>query len=172
MSLTYRQCTHSDLETLVKISKETFITAFEKDNDPQDFKNYIEKAFSYAQLQSELENPDVFFYFVFDGQQLVGYFKLNLGKAQTDVKDELSLEIERIYVKEAFQGKKFGSQMLDEIQKLTKAKNKAFIWLGVWEHNPSAIRFYQRHGFQKFGEHPYYIGNDKQTDWLLRLELQ
>ncbi|MDC6366421.1 MULTISPECIES: GNAT family N-acetyltransferase [Flavobacteriaceae] len=171
MPLIFKQCTHSDLEILVKVSKETFIVAFEKDNDPEDFKNYIEKAFSYAQLQNELENPDTFFYFAFDEQQLVGYFKLNIGESQTDVYDELSLEIERIYVREPFQGKKFGSQMLGEIQKLTKEKNKAFIWLGVWEHNLSAIRFYQRHGFQKFGEHPYYIGTDKQTDWLLRLEL-
>jgi ribosomal protein S18 acetylase RimI-like enzyme len=48
---------------------------------------------------------------------------------------------------------------------------KDFVWLGVWEHNTAAIKFYQRHGFTKFGEHPYYVGNDKQMDWLMRIDL-
>jgi ribosomal protein S18 acetylase RimI-like enzyme len=48
--------------------------------------------------------------------------------------------------------------------------NKRYLWLGVWEHNRGAIRFYERHGFVKFGEHPYYVGNDCQTDWMMRLD--
>ena len=62
--------------------------------------------------------------------------------------------------------------MLQQILVLAKSLGKEFIWLGVWEHNPKAIKFYQRNGFIKFDEHPYFIGTDKQTDWLLRLELQ
>lgn len=171
MSLIFRQCTGEDLDALVKLSKETFIAAFEKDNDPDDFKAYIQKAFDPQKLASELSDQDTYFYFVEDEGTLVGYFKLNIGQAQTDVHDSDSLEIERIYVVEGHQGKSIGTLMLQEIIQLAKKMQKTYIWLGVWEHNPKAIRFYQRHHFQKFGEHPYYIGNDKQTDWLLRLDL-
>lgn len=171
MKLDFRQCEISDVDALVKISKDTFVDAFEKDNDPVDFQNYIQNAFSPDRLESELKNPDSIFYFVFDEETLVGYYKLNMGKAQTDVHDEDSIELERIYVIQAYQGHKIGAGMLSHILHLVKELGKAYLWLGVWEHNPKAIRFYQRHGFQKFGEHPYYIGNDKQTDWLLRLDL-
>ncbi len=171
MSLSYRECESADLNTLVQISKNTFIEAFEKDNDPNDFRNYTQKAFSHDTLGSELANKDSFFYFVYDQDTLTGYFKLNRGTAQTDVYDPSGLEIERIYVLSSHQGKKIGSWMIHEIIAKANRLGKEFIWLGVWEHNREAIKFYQKHGFAKFGEHPYYIGADKQTDWLLRLEL-
>lgn len=167
-----RKCTISDLETLVKISKETFIDAFEKDNDPVDFQEYLQQAFAAEKMASELDNPHSHFYFVFDDATLVGYFKLNTETAQTDVHEPSALEIERIYVIKEQQGKKIGAWMLHEIISLAKTEKKTFVWLGVWEHNLNAIRFYQRHGFQKFDEHPYYIGKDKQTDWLLRKRLE
>ncbi len=171
MCLNFKECTFSDLDTLVSISKDTFTAAFEEDNDPADFQDYIQKAFSPERLEKELKNPNSIFYFVFDDKALAGYFKLNMGNAQTDVNDNDSIELERIYVIQKYQGKKIGSQMLAEILNLGRKRNKGYLWLGVWEHNPKAIRFYQRHGFQKFGEHPYYIGKDKQTDWLFRLDL-
>lgn len=172
MSLTFRKCTHTDLDTLVQISRETFSEAFEKDNDPEDFKAYLQKAFAPEQLATELQNPNCLFHFVFDDEILVGYFKLNMGAAQTDVHDPNASELERIYVLAEHQGKQIGAWMLDQIAILARNMDKTYIWLGVWEHNPNAIRFYQRYGFQKFGEHPYYIGTDKQTDWLMRLDVQ
>jgi ribosomal protein S18 acetylase RimI-like enzyme len=170
-NLSFRECSVSDLDTLVKISKDTFVAAFEKDNDPDDFWEYINKAFSRERLEVELQNPDSLFHFVYESNTLVGYFKVNLGTAQTDVHDEKSMELERIYVLGAHQGKQIGAQMLQYIIQLAAEQTMEYLWLGVWEHNPKAIRFYQRHGFQKFGEHPYYIGTDEQTDWLLRLEV-
>nr|WP_297784536.1 GNAT family N-acetyltransferase [uncultured Allomuricauda sp.] len=171
MPLLFRECVTTDLDTLVQISKSTFTAAFEKDNDPDDFQAYIQEAFHPDKLKKELADKNSLFHFVFDDEKMVGYFKLNIGTAQTDVYDPNALEIERIYVLGDHQGKKIGSWMLQEITSMAKGLGKEYIWLGVWEHNPKAISFYQRHGFSKFGEHPYYIGQDKQTDWLLRLEL-
>jgi ribosomal protein S18 acetylase RimI-like enzyme len=61
--------------------------------------------------------------------------------------------------------------MISEIRKMAGVKKKAYIWLGVWEHNTAAIRFYERLGFEKFAMHPYYIGKDRQTDWLMKMNL-
>ncbi len=171
MDLHYRRCTASDLNELIQISRDTFKAAFEKENNPDDFATYFSFAFSEEKIRSELEHKACHFYFVYDQNTLVAYFKLNEKEAQTDVKDEQSVEVERIYVLEAHQGKNIGSWILEQIQYLGKKMGKNYIWLGVWEHNRAAIRFYQRYGYEKFGTHPYYIGKDKQTDWLLRLEL-
>ncbi len=172
MALNFRECTHDDLDTLVNISRETFIAAFEKGNDPKDFQDYLRKAFHPDRMAAELNDANSLFYFVFEDEELVGYFKLNLSDSQTDIKDPSAMEIERIYVLGSHQGKQIGAWMVQQIMGLAKGMGKTFIWLGVWEHNPKAITFYQRHGFEKFAEHPYYIGTDKQTDWLLRLNLQ
>ena len=172
MALLFKKCTNSDLDKLVEISRKTFVEAFEKDNDPEDFSTYIDKAFEKSNIEEQLLNPNSIFYFVYFDELLVGYFKLNENAAQTDIKSKESIELERIYVLEEFQGNRIGAQTLQEATKLASQKRKNFIWLGVWQKNEDAIRFYQKHGFIKFDTHPYYIGKDKQTDWLMRFELK
>ena len=81
------------------------------------------------------------------------------------------MELERIYVKSEFQRNKIGLFMLNNIKRIATSKNKSYLWLGVWEKNGKAIRFYEKNGFIKFGKHPYYIGTDKQMDWLMKLNL-
>ncbi len=169
MSLTYHKCNLKDIDGLVKISKETFIDTFEKDNNPEDFKNYIDNAFSKAQLEKELLNSNCLFYFAYEAHELVGYFKLNVDDAQNEQFETNSVELERIYITKEHQNKHFGKQLLNQIISIVKTMNVSFLWLGVWEENKAAIRFYERHGFNKFGLHPYYIGKDKQTDLLMRL---
>ncbi len=171
MHLTFHRCTSSDLEQLITISRETFEAAFKEANDPTDFQNYMDFAFDRDKLLSELENEKSKFYFIKEKEELVGYFKVNEGEAQTDVKDFDSFELERIYVVESHQGRKIGATMLQNVLELAKKEGKQYVWLGVWEENTAAIRFYQRFGFKKFDTHPYYIGKDRQTDWLMRLDL-
>ncbi len=171
MNLRLQRCSASHIEQLAAISRTTFIDAFEKDNNPEDFKAYIDFAFNRGKLLGELKGLDTTFYFVYKNADLVGYLKLNENDAQTEIKSEGGMELERIYVLRDFQGQHIGQWLLNEAKKIASLKKKSFLWLGVWEKNVSAIRFYQNHGFSKFGTHPYYIGKDEQTDWLMRVEL-
>ena len=171
MFLRLYRCTRASLDDLVEISRKTFIDAFKKDNDPEDFKNYIDRAFDNANLLNQLTDKDSFFYFVYADELLAGYFKLNRDKAQTDINLPESMELERIYVLEQFQNLRIGQWMLNEACKIALDMQKEFVWLGVWEKNIKAIRFYKKNGFSKFGKHPYYIGRDKQIDWLMRFDL-
>lgn len=167
----YRQCKKSDLGDLVELARETYVTAFEAVNDPNDFKTYIDRAFHPATLERELDTPGSSFHFILEGGRPIGYFKLNTGPAQSEPQDPGALELERIYVLAEQQGRGIGTQVLGEVIRMAREGKREYLWLGVWEHNQGAIDFYSRHNFQKFGEHPYYIGRDRQTDWLMRLEL-
>ncbi len=167
----FQKCTLLNLDQLVRVSRKTFVDAFEKDNDPKDFRTYCDFAFDKNKLSKELKTPNTTFYFAYIDEQLAGYFKLNEDDAQTDIKSQESIELERIYVLEQFQGEQIGTKMLFKAIEIAFDKNKKHLWLGVWEKNTDAIRFYQKHGFLKFNTHPYYIGKDKQTDWLMRFDL-
>ena len=171
MHLRLEECSIASLDDLAQISRATFVAAFEKQNNPEDFKAYVDMAFATETLRNELLNKDSFFYFVYSSDDLAGYFKLNQNQAQTDLKRPESIELERIYVLEGFQGQKIGQWMLKEIMTLAYALKKEFLWLGVWEKNERAISFYENNGFSKFGRHPYYIGKDKQMDWMMRFDL-
>ncbi|WP_091625295.1 GNAT family N-acetyltransferase [Maribacter orientalis] len=171
MELTYTKCSLTDLQQLRQISEQTFVTAFEKDNNPNDFKNYIENAFALERIKEELLNPNSDFFFALSNNEIVGYFKLNVGIAQTDIKQDNSIELERIYILAKYQNSGLGEQFLMYIKSIALKRNKKMLWLGVWEENKRAIKFYERQGFKKFDTHPYFIGLDEQTDWLMRFDL-
>jgi hypothetical protein len=41
----------------------------------------------------------------------------------------------------------------------------------VWERNFKAQAFYRQWGFERFGEHVFQMGDDAQTDWLLKRKI-
>jgi len=171
MSLIFKKCTLDDLDLLIEISRNSFIDAFEKDNNPDDFKRYIEKAFNREQISSELLDPNSSFYFLVQDDGLVGYLKLNRNDAQKEQFDLNAIELERIYVLEEFQGKRIGEAALLMIIDMAKNAEASCLWLGVWEKNTKAISFYEKNGFKSFDKHPYLIGEDEQYDLMMKLEL-
>lgn len=172
MNLTFEKCTVEDLDVLVDISRDTFVQAFEKQNDPEDFWNYIDEAFNEDVIIEQLLDKNSEFHFVYLRNILVGYFKLNKSEAQTEQFAKKSIELERIYVLTDFQDQGIGKLVLIEIIKIAKLNKASFLWLGVWQENKKAVKFYEAYGFKKFGAHPYYIGKDKQTDWLMKYQLR
>ena len=162
----------SDVDQLLSLSRKTFYDAFEHLNNPADFEAYTSVAFTREKLLAELENPDSQFYFAVIDNEPVGYVKLNYRNTQTEFKDTDAIEVERIYVLASQQGKKIGNQLLDfAINKAIKEDMK-YIWLGVWEHNHNAQRFYARNDFVECGSHHFWVGNDQQTDILMKKELK
>jgi ribosomal protein S18 acetylase RimI-like enzyme len=63
------------------------------------------------------------------------------------------------------------NQLLNACEEHALLSGKEWIWLGVWEHNPKAQQFYRKHGYEKFSEHKFMVGQDEQTDWLMRKKL-
>jgi ribosomal protein S18 acetylase RimI-like enzyme len=105
------------------------------------------------------------------GQDVIGYLKLNVGASQTEVKDNDAIEIERIYVLKSFQGKRVGQLLFDKAIQIAKEQNAEFVWLGVWEENKKAIQFYTKNGFVEFDQHVFVLGDEAQTDIMMKLEL-
>ncbi len=166
-----RKITSVDLTDLVKISRQTFTETFEEVNSEEDMQKYLSKNLSEEQLQSELDNPESEFYFAENKDEILGYLKLNSGNSQTENKNENSIEIERIYVLKEFLRMKIGQLLLDHSIQIAKEKNAEFIWLGVWEHNERALKFYGKNGFEVYSKHDFVLGKDVQTDLLMKMNL-
>lgn len=171
MHLTFSLVSSESLPLLQKLAKSTFAAAFESQNNPEDFEQYLESAFSLETLAEENETNGTYFYFANLGERVIGYFKINEFNAQTELQEQHGIELERIYLVEQYQSNGFGKQILQKVESIARQKSKSYLWLGVWECNTDAIKFYERHGFIKFDTHPYFIGNDEQTDWLMKKTL-
>ena len=169
MDLDFISVQLSNVAQLQKISIQTFTEAFAKDNTEENLKHYLDSAFSITELQHQIQNPNSFFYFLRVEEEVIGYFKVNIGESQTELKTANSMELERIYILKQYQSQGFGKTVLEKVVDLAKTLDKQWIWLGVWEHNLKAIQFYQRFGFHKFDEHIYPIGVDPQIDWMMKL---
>ena len=165
------QINHSHIEALQHIGRQTFSETFTESNSTENMAKYLEEAYSYEKLNAELNDPNSIFYFAMMDQNVTGYLKLNFGASQTELKDNDALEIERIYVLKAFHGKKIGQLLFDKAIEIAKAKHVAYVWLGVWEENKRALQFYTKNGFVEFDQHVFVLGDEAQTDIMMKLAL-
>ncbi|WP_306740495.1 GNAT family N-acetyltransferase, partial [Aerococcus mictus] len=160
-------CLQTDLKQLKEVSIETFSDTFGYASSEEDLQNYLEKAYNIDKLQKELETPDVNFYLLKEEEEIIGYFKINIGNSQTEHIGDNCLEIERFYIRKGFKRHGYGRKMMKFIHDLTKYLNRDCIWLGVWEHNQPALNFYSKMGFKRIGQHDFYVGADRQTDYIV-----
>lgn len=163
--------TSKDLLQLQAIGKVTFSQTFSGTNTEENMSKYLEEGFSTQQLETELNNEFSKFYFAKLHNEVIGYMKLNTAAAQTEDRNDNALEIERIYVLQDFQGKKVGQLLYSKAVGIAEEMFADHIWLGVWEENLKAIAFYKKNGFVPFDQHVFMLGDDKQIDILMKLQL-
>lgn len=166
--ITIRPASPLDLAALQAIGRKTFEEAFAANNSEENLAAYLEEGFSKEKLEAELRNENSKFYFALQTNEIIGYLKVNMGDAQSEKQDPIPLEIERIYVLQQYHGKQVGLLLYEQALAIAKARKAPYMWLGVWEENPRAIRFYQKQGFVEFGEHIFQLGDDAQRDVLMK----
>ncbi len=166
-----KKVTLGEVYELRSIAKKTFIETFAGENTKENLNKYIKTNLTIEKLILELTDPDSEFYFAMDNSKILGYLKLNSGKAQTELLRNKALEIERIYVLKEFHGKKVGQLLFEKALVLAREQRIEFVWLGVWEKNPRAIRFYEKNGFFQFDKHLFQFGDEEQTDIMMKLQL-
>lgn len=167
-----KKVTLNDLDQLQKTGRQTFSETFAAKNTEENMRKYMEEGFSTKKLTDELNNKESAFYFAELNGEVVGYIKLNSGQSQTELKDETALEIERIYVLKEFHGKNVGQLLYQKAVDIAREKDVDYVWLGVWEENERAINFYRKNGFVEFDKHIFRLGEDEQTDIMMKLKLK
>jgi ribosomal protein S18 acetylase RimI-like enzyme len=169
--LLIRKAHIEDALALEKISVDTFIEAFASQNTKEDMDLFLKMCFNLSAIKNEISDIDIGYYMAFLEDKLIGYVKIKKASHSSFI-DLNSLEISRIYVYEQYHNKKIGSALMQFVIDYAKANKFKIVWLGVWEHNPKAIEFYKRWGFEVFGEHVFILGNDPQNDLLMKKDLK
>ena len=171
MIKTIKKSTLQDLDSLCKISTETFYETFADTNTAENMTAYLESAYNEEKLCKELSNPDSEFLFLYVDERVAGYMKLNDFPSQTDINDSDALELERLYILKEFQGLRLGNDLMNYAIQTATERGKKYVWLGVWEHNERAKHFYEKNGFYRIGAHSFAVGDDVQTDYVMRKDL-
>ena len=159
------------LVSLQEIGRKTFYDTFFESDSEESMKAYLATSFSTEKLTAELENPNSEFYFATQNEVVIGYLKVNFGAAQTELQDANAVEIERIYVLQDYHGKQVGQLLFEKAMAIAKSNRCDYIWLGVWEENHRALQFYTKNGFVAFDKHIFVLGEEEQTDIMMKLKL-
>lgn len=161
-----------DIPVLSKLCADTFRETFSHDNTEEEFQAFFDEAYNQDVLRNELAHSESETYLAYVDDVLAGYLKVNWGDAQTEYELENAFEVQRIYVLKEYHGQGVGRALFEKALRIAESGGFAWAWLGVWEKNYKAQRFYKQYGFEKFGEHQFVVTKDKtDIDWLLKKSL-
>lgn len=138
-----KDVTVADVKQLQAVSRQTFKETFADSNTAEDMAEFLDEAYDTNKLTKEIENPDSRFFFLMVAGQVAGYLK------------------------NEYQHKGLGLVLIKLAEKLAKEAKKDNMWLGVWEKNFNAQKFYEKDGFVRVSQHTFVVGDDPQTDYIL-----
>lgn len=166
-----RNATAADAELIASMSRRTFYDSFAADNTKENMDKFMQEKFSMELLMAEVGAPGNIFLLAYEGNQPAGYARLRENNNPPELGSLRTIEIARIYSEKEMIGKGVGSALMKRSLELAKQLGKQCVWLGVWEFNQRAIDFYTRWGFSKFSDHEFIVGDDVQTDWLMKIDI-
>lgn len=171
--ITIRQASVADAGLLTDLAYTTFWDAFahHPKNAPDDLNNYIRQAFNVEQIAAELADPKNIFLIAEATGETAGYAKVIIDTIEPGVTATQPIELSRLYSHQKFLGQGVGQTLMDACFERAFQENRDVMWLGVWEYNPRAQRFYEKNGFRIVGKHTFQLGSDPQTDLLMQKEI-
>ncbi len=165
--LVIRAAGEADARALSAFASAAFFTTFGPDSDPVDINVYVSNAFSPERQAAEIADPDRICLLLEDGAEVVGYALLRDDPHDPELPDTRSIELQRFYVDRAWHGRGVAVRLMEASLRMARERQAATIWLGVWERNTRAIRFYAKQGFIDVGSQSFLLGTDLQTDRVM-----
>lgn len=166
-----RTATVADAAALAALGARTFEETYAESNDPGELAAHITVTFAEPRIADALRDPRVTYLVADEGGTLVGYAKLVVPSASDQVDAGNPAELEQLYVVSARHGSGVGRALLRSGARHAAGLGCDTLWLGVWERNPKAVRFYRRAGFEQVGRHHFRLGSELQTDLVMALKL-
>ncbi len=124
-----KEVSADNIKELQQISRQTFLETFGSQNSAENMKEFLDTAYAEEKLKDEVENANSSFYFLTVDNKVAGYLKVNEGHAQTEQVVPNALEVERIYLKQAFQHQGLGLVLIKLAGKIAKKKRRTICGL-------------------------------------------
>jgi diamine N-acetyltransferase len=165
--LSVRRASVTDAEMLARLGARTFRETFGGQNTPENMASYLAKAFNAAVVAREIADPNVTYLVGEIDDCPAAYAMVRSVPAPALVTGPSPLELVRFYVDRQWQGAGIARTLMRACDDEGRRRGARTLWLGVWEKNPRAIRFYEKCGFRDLGSQPFVLGDDVQTDRVM-----
>ncbi|MBL7723641.1 MAG: GNAT family N-acetyltransferase [Chitinophagaceae bacterium] len=155
MEIHIRKATPADAKYIALLARITFREAFGHVWDKDVLVNYLATTFSVQKMESSLQKENNVFWLAFADGLPVGYLKLKKHCPYNTIEDPAPAQLQKIYVLNDFIGNTIGEKLQNEAFNELQTLDKETLWLAVWDGNPKAICFYEKHGFYKHSKYHY-----------------
>lgn len=166
-----RRANAGDAAVVADFSRRTFFESFARYNTEENMRLYLDEQFPREKQMAEVGAPGRVFLLAYLEEDLVGYASLREAPPPAGLQGENAIEIVQLYADQRMIGRGVGPALMRACLAAAREQGRDWIWLGVWEHNHRAQAFYRKWGFERFGEHLFFVGLDAQTDWWMRRRL-
>ena len=163
-TLILREARPDEAALIARLARQSFTETFADANTPEDLALFLDSAYRDAQQGAELADPDWTTLLALEDGVPAGFAQLRRNHPEACVTGPAPVELNRLYVLQAFHGRGLGAALMQAVVERARAEGFRTLWLGVWEHNLKAQAFYRRWGFRDVGSHRFLVGTDLQTD--------
>jgi ribosomal protein S18 acetylase RimI-like enzyme len=166
-----RPAREADAGLLRKAAAETFEATFRGTCADEDLDAFLAETYTDGNFLEEMSREHSYYYLMEADGETVGFAWLARTEAPVCVRGRDPVELVRFYIRPAWQSRGAGRRLMEHCLEAARGMGFKTMYLGVWEHNYRAQRFYAHYGFRHVGEHVFRVGSDPQIDWWLEAKL-
>lgn len=171
MSIAIKACDLADAPVLAQLGAKTFYDTFRPYNTEEDMVAYITKTYNEETILQNLQREDIHYAIAYEDNNPVGYIKL-LHKTHYAGLTGDCIELEKIYVLQSALGTGAGNMLMAYAVMFSRQHQYDTLFLGVWEENKRAVRFYEKNGFTVFAHRAFTLGSKVCDDYMMKLDLR
>lgn len=166
-----RKAKIEEVPAVRELAIEVYTDTFAEYNSAANLQAFYDDSYNLEKFKAEFAESGAQLYVALDDLKIIGFLRLRLNAEVDHHLGKNHIELQRLYIHRDYQGGNVSKLLMDQALKYATEKKMEWIWLGVWEKNFRAQKFYNKWGFERFGEHTFQMGDDPQIDWLLRKQL-
>lgn len=168
MAVEFRTAVESDAPELATFPIEVFSETFGPHNTAANMRQYLSTSLTPEVIRTQLQRSA--------GGTLLGIEDAIIKAYAMVLPDEPhahddlpadSLFLQRFYLDSDLHGSGVAARLLEQVIDHVNLSGSNGLWLTVWEHNPRAIRFYEKFGFTTIGDCPFQFGDELQRDLVM-----
>ena len=169
--MTIRPATTDDINILAALGTTTCYEAYFELDPSSDLADYCARIYSPENIHTEFNDPNSTYFIAEINDRAVGFAKLRENNRVDCLGDAHAIELQRIYVLERLKGQNVGKALITRCLDSAREKGYDTLWLGVWEKNLRAQRFYEKIGMNNIGTTDFSDGKNSFINFVYAIKV-
>jgi ribosomal protein S18 acetylase RimI-like enzyme len=165
--LDLRSATLADAPALASLGRNSFVAKFGHLYRPEDLAAFLAENHAEPVVARDLADPAMRVMLATRDDRLLGYCRLVLECGWPEhARGSRAIELRHLYTAPGVTGQGIGAALLDWALAEAASEGADEVQLSVWSGNHDAQRFYRRHGFEHVADIDFWVGAQRDDEFL------